>query len=112
MKKSNTCFTRCCIHGSVVEGMKDKQSVEVSAWAVCVCVPAVYLRVDSLYVGVQVALLGEGGRAEHAEVWLLPSMPDHVGLQNHLLVEGLPTVGANVGSLACREETDTRKQTQ
>ena len=47
----------------------------------------------------QVALLGEGCRAEHAEVRLLPGVFHHVGLQHHLLVEGLAAVGALEGSL-------------
>lgn len=48
-------------------------------------------------MGVQVALLGEGCRTEHAEMRLLPGVSHHVSLQHHLLVEGLAAVAALVG---------------
>lgn len=48
----------------------------------------------------QVPSLGEGGRAEHAEVRLLARVSRHVSLQHHLLVEGLAAVRALEGSLA------------
>ena len=51
-----------------------------------------YLRVNSLNVGVQVPLLGERSRAEHAEVRFLSRVSHHVSLQHHLLVESLAAV--------------------
>lgn len=57
---------------------------------------AAYLRVHPLDVRLQVTLLGERGGAQCAEVRPFPRVADHVGLQNHLLVEGLPTVCALV----------------
>lgn len=59
-----------------------------------------HLRMNPLDVGVQVPSLREGGGAEHAEVGLLAGVPRHVGLQHHLLVEGLAAVRALEGSLA------------
>ena len=59
---------------------------------------AAYLGVHPLDVRLQVALLGEGGRAQHAQVGLLPRVSHHVGLQHHLLVERLTAVCAFVGS--------------
>lgn len=59
-----------------------------------------YLGMNPLNVGVQVPLLGEGGRAENAEVRLLAGVPHHVSLQHHLLVERFAAVRALVGSLA------------
>ena len=72
--------------------------------------PWLYLRVDSLDVGVQIALLGEGCRAEHAEVRLLPGVFHHVGLQHHLLVEGLAAVGALEGSLPFEREREMERE--
>lgn len=57
---------------------------------------------NPLDMGVQVPSLGEGGWAEHAEVRLLASVSCHVGLQHHLLVEGLAAVCALEGPLSCR----------
>lgn len=54
---------------------------------------------NPLDVGVQVPPLGEGCRAEHAQVRLLSSVSRHVGLQHHLLVESLPAVAAFKGPL-------------
>lgn len=59
------------------------------------------LRVNPLDVGVQVPLLGERGRAEHAEVRFLSGVSHHVGLQHHLLVESLPTMCALERPLTC-----------
>lgn len=39
-----------------------------------------YLRMNPLNVRVQVPLLGEGGRAQHAEVRFLPGVSHHVSL--------------------------------
>lgn len=47
------------------------------------------LRMNSLNMGVQVPFLGEGSRAEHAEVRFLPRVSHHVSLQHHLLVKSL-----------------------
>ena len=58
----------------------------------------------------QIALLGEGCRAEHAEVRLLPGVLHHVGLQHHLLVEGLAAVGALEGSLPCERQRERRRK--
>lgn len=57
---------------------------------------------NSLNMRVQVSFLGEGSRAEHAEVRFLSSVPHHVSLQHHLLVESLAAVGALIGPLTCR----------
>ena len=59
---------------------------------------------DSLNVGVQVPFLGEGSRAEHAEVRFLSSVSHHVSLQHHLLVESLAAMCAPIGPLAWRGE--------
>lgn len=59
---------------------------------------------NPLDMGVQVPSLGEGGWAEHAEVRLLASVSCHVGLQHHLLVEGLAAVCALEGPLSCRRD--------
>lgn len=58
-----------------------------------------HLRMNSLNVGVQVASLGEGSGAEHAEMRFLARVSRHVSLQHHLLVEGLATMRALEGSL-------------
>lgn len=65
---------------------------------------------NSLYVGVQVSLLGEGSRAEHAEVRFLSSVSHHVSLQHHLLVESLAAMCALVGPLTWREGQSSVKQ--
>lgn len=60
---------------------------------------SLYLRMNSLNMGVEVSPLGEGSWAEYAEVRFLSSVSCHVGLQHHLLVESLATMGAFIGSL-------------
>lgn len=62
-----------------------------------------YLRMNSLNMGVQIPLLGEGCRAEHAEVRFLSSVSRHVSLQHHLLVESLTAMCALVRPLTWRE---------
>lgn len=54
---------------------------------------------NSLNVGVQVPLLGEGSRAEDAEVRFLSSVSHHVSLQHHLLVKSLAAMCALIGPL-------------
>lgn len=54
---------------------------------------------NSLNMGVQVPLLGEGGRAENAQVRFLSSVSHHVSLQHHLLVESLAAMCALIGPL-------------
>lgn len=63
---------------------------------------------NSLNVGVQIPLLGEGGWAEDAEVRFLPGMSRHVSLQHHLLVERLAAICALKGPDTCEEASKVR----
>lgn len=68
-----------------------------------VAAPHPHLRMNPLDMGVQVAPLGEGRWAEHAQVRLLSGVSRHVGLQHHLLVESLPAMAAFKGPLPWRK---------
>lgn len=58
--------------------------------------------VGSLHVVFHVALLSEADAAHLTLEGLLPRVFHHVDLQSTLLVEGLVTLAALEGSLACR----------